>query len=145
MVITFEPAAREGRFDAIYNLDVNGLKSAERGKDLEDGWEAVWRSPMWGYGPGATTGEVWQPHNQVVAIWLDIGILGLVLYAVQLLVPLGLCFANGFRGGYCLLPVFMDIPCQQWLVDMPCYWFALGVCYAELMPHRIALNFRGDE
>ncbi len=106
-------------------------------KDLADGWAAVWLRPMWGYGTGCAAGERWQPHNQVVAIWLELGIFGVLIYALQLLVPTVMCAMGGFRQGWCLLPAFLDIPCLHWLPDMPMFWLSLAVCYAELFKHRV--------
>ncbi len=134
----------EGRFDAVFQGDFEGLKSAERGKDLEDGWAAVQKQPLWGYGLGCACGAVWQPHNQLVSIWLEIGFLGVVAYLIQLMVPLLACLWRRFPGGggWCLLPAFLNIPCQQWLLEMPPYLFALAVVYGEVFPHRVTLLFR---
>jgi hypothetical protein len=68
------------RLQAIYDLDFEKIKSPERAKDLQDGWEAVSRAIMFGHGTGAGTNR-WQPHNQFVSIWLDIGIFGVVFFA----------------------------------------------------------------
>lgn len=133
----------EGRLAAIYKFDLKGLKSQERGKDLADGWAAVWLRPTWGYGTGCAGGERWQPHNQVVALWLELGIFGVLIYVLQLLVPTVACAMGGFRQGWCLLPAFLDIPCLHWLPDMPMFWLALAVCYAELFKHRV--EFRVNE
>jgi hypothetical protein len=134
----------EGRLAAIYKFDVQGLKSQERGKDLADGWRAVWKSPVWGYGTGCAAGERWQPHNQIVALWLELGIGGVLIYLAQLLFALVLSARMGLRAGWCLLPLFLDIPCLHWLTDMPPYWFALAVAYHELVQHRIAFQVRDE-
>lgn len=130
----------EGRFDAILRGDVEGLRSVERGKDLEDGWAAVQRQPVWGYGAGCATGERWQPHNQIVALWLELGVFGALIYVMQLLIPLVLCASQGFRNGWCLLPSFLNIPCLHWLVEMPPYWLALAVCYCALIRQRFEIR-----
>ncbi len=134
----------EGRFEAIYKFDIDGLKSAERAKDLQDGWDGVWASPAWGYGPGGSRGERWQPHNQIVALWLDLGVLGMAVYVIQLLWPLIVSAMRGFPGGYCLIPAFLNVPCQHWLVEMAPYWFVLAVAYAEIFVHRVEIRMDGD-
>ena len=134
----------EGRFEAIYKFNFDGLKSPERAKDLQDGWDGVWASPTWGHGPGGSRGERWQPHNQLVALWLDLGLLGLVTYIVQLVWPLIMSTMRGFRGIYCLLPAFLNIPCQHWLVEMAPYLFGLAVAYCEIFVHRVEIRVDGD-
>jgi len=115
------------RLKAIYELDFERIKSPERGKDLQDGWEAAGKKPLWGHGTGAGT-SVWKPHNQIVALWIDIGIPGVLLYIGGLILLTFRCFTCGLRGGYCLVPLWLFIPCSQILVESPHYWFAAAVC-----------------
>lgn len=115
------------RLKAIYELDFERIKSPERGKDLQDGWEAAGKKPLWGHGTGAGT-SIWKPHNQIVSLWIDIGIPGVLLYIGGLLVLTIRCFLVKLRGFYCLVPLWLFIPCSQILVESPHYWFAAAVC-----------------
>ena len=115
------------RLKAIYELDFERIKSPERGKDLQDGWEAAGKEPLWGHGTGAGT-SVWKPHNQIVSLWIDIGIIGPLLYIGGLLLMTFRCFTSRLQGAYCLVPLWLFVPCSQILVESPHYWFAAAVC-----------------
>jgi O-antigen ligase len=82
------------RLEAIYNLDFNKLKSPERAKDLIDAWEAVMEKPVIGHGVGAASPD-WVPHNEYVAMWLELGIPGLIVYLLTIYVPLISSFLRG--------------------------------------------------
>lgn len=129
----------KARLQAIYELDFEKIKSPERAKDLADGWEAVGQKPIWGHGTGSGTAW-WQPHNQFVAVWLDIGLPGLLLFAGPLLGLTILCAVNRFQGLFCLIPVWLFIPCSQILLDAQQFWFCLGVAACVLIPGRFALR-----
>ena len=131
-----------GRMQAIYELDFEKLKSPERAKDLADGWEAVMQKPILGWGTGAG-GEKWQPHNQFVTQWLDLGLGGVLLYAGILLALTFACAMKGFSGGFCLIPVWLFIPCSQILLETPAYWMCLAVGAMAIFPAR--LTFRLQE
>jgi O-antigen ligase len=115
------------RLQAIFELDFERIKSPERGKDLQDGWEAVGKEPLWGHGSGAGTSR-WKPHNQIVSLWIDTGIFGVLLYIGGLLLLTFRCLMLKLRGFYCLAPLWLFIPCSQILVESPHYWFAAAVC-----------------
>ncbi|WP_395744972.1 O-antigen ligase family protein [Prosthecobacter sp.] len=115
------------RLKAIYELDFERIKSPERGKDLQDGWEAAGKEPLWGHGTGAGT-SLWKPHNQVVSLWIDIGIFGVLLYVGNLLLLTFRVFTLRLRGFYCLVPLWLFIPCSQILTESPHYWFTAAVC-----------------
>jgi hypothetical protein len=129
----------KSRLQAIYELDFEKLKSPERAKDLADGWEAVGQKPVWGHGTGAGTAW-WQPHNQFVAVWLDIGLPGLLLFAGPLLLLTLLSALNRFQAVFCLIPVWLFIPCSQILLDAQHFWFCLAVATSALLPGRFALR-----
>ena len=129
------------RLKAIYELDFERIKSPERGKDLQDGWEAAGKKPLWGHGTGAGT-SVWKPHNQIVSLWIDIGIPGVLLYIGGLLLLTFRCFTTGMRGGFCLVPLWLFIPCSQILVESPHYWFAAAVCSNLVYTGRFRLVLR---
>ena len=129
------------RMQAIYELDFEKLKSPERAKDLADGWEAVLQKPLFGHGMGA--GDIrWAPHNQFVMQWLELGIPGLLHYAGILLAVTVVCALQRFRAVYCLIPIWLFIPCSQILLETPPYWFAFGVAVMALFPKRYALSLR---
>ncbi|OYW31561.1 MAG: hypothetical protein B7Z47_00730 [Chthoniobacter sp. 12-60-6] len=126
------------RLKAIYELDFERIKSPERGKDLQDGWEAVGKAPLWGHGTGSGT-SLWKPHNQVVSLWIDIGIFGVLLYVGGLLLLTFRCFTSRMRGFYCLVPLWLFIPCSQILIESPHYWFAAAVCCNLVFTGRFRL------
>ncbi|MCB1277436.1 O-antigen ligase family protein [Prosthecobacter sp.] len=126
------------RLKAIYELDFERIKSPERGKDLQDGWEAAGKKPMWGHGTGAGT-SVWKPHNQVVSLWIDIGIFGPLLYVSTLFLLTFRSLALKFRGFYCLVPLWLFVPCSQILVESPHYWFTAAVCCNLVFSGRFRL------
>lgn len=115
------------RLKAIYELDFERIKSPERGKDLQDGWEAAGKKPLWGHGTGAGT-SVWKPHNQIVSLWIDLGIIGPLLFIGGLLLLTFRSLMLKMRGFYCLVPLWLFIPCSQILIESPHYWFAAAVC-----------------
>ena len=129
----------QSRMQAIYELDFEKLKSPERAKDLADGWEAVGQQPLFGHGTGAGTAW-WQPHNQIVAVWLDIGLPGVLLYAGGLLLCTAMCLFQRLQGLFCLIPVWLYIPCSQILMDAQQYWFCYAVAVGVLFPGRFSLR-----
>jgi hypothetical protein len=126
------------RLKAIYELDFERIKSPERGKDLQDGWEAAGKEPLWGHGTGAGT-SIWKPHNQVVSLWIDIGIFGPLLYVGTLLLLTFRCLVLKLRGFYCLIPLWLFVPCSQILVESPHYWFTAAVCCNLVFTGRFRL------
>lgn len=127
-----------GRMEAIYRLDFEKLKSPERKKDLLDAWEAVCKQPVTGWGMGSGSLK-WRPHNMIVSHWVDVGIFGVLHYVGALLSFTLCCFVRRFRGLFCLVPVWLFIPCSQALLEMPAYWFAWGVAAYSLFPRRFAI------
>lgn len=126
------------RMEAIYNLDFEKLKSPERKKDLLDAWEAVCKQPVtgWGTGSGALR---WRPHNMIVSHWIDVGIFGVLQYGGALVTFTFCCLLRRFRGLFCLIPVWLFIPCSQVLLEMPAYWYTWGVAAYTLFPKRFAI------
>jgi len=81
-------------------------------------------SPIFGMGMGAGT-QLYQPHNQVVSEWINLGFFGALLY-VSILVILGLqSLAAGFRAFYCVIPLVAFIPVSQFLTAFTPYWYAV--------------------
>jgi len=129
----------KSRVEAIYELDFEKLWSGERAKDLLDGWEAVTERPITGYGTGAGT-FWWRPHNEVVSLWVDLGLLGPLLYCSMLGYLLWRCVRSGLRGFFCLIPVFFFIPFSQVLVELPSYWITAAVAALVTSPQRFRLT-----
>lgn len=132
------------RMRAIYELDFEKLKSPERAKDLHDGWEAAMEKPVFGHGVGAGSLQ-WRPHNQFVAQWIDLGIVGVVHYIGTLVVVSLVSILKRFRGGFCLLPVWLFIPFSQILPELPAYWYAAAVCCGVLFPKRYLIRLRSEQ
>ena len=128
-----------GRMQAIFELDFDRLKSPERAKDLADGLEGVGKEPIFGHGTGAGSGW-WQPHNQVVALWLDLGLAGVLLFVGPLLLLTVRSLQCRLRGIFCLIPLWLYVPCSQILVEMPHYWLCAGVCCGVLFHKRYVLR-----
>ncbi len=57
-----------------------------------------------------------------------IGFFGVLLYVGGLLLLTFRCFTLKMRGFYCLVPLWLFIPCSQILTESPHYWFAAAVC-----------------
>jgi O-antigen ligase len=126
------------RLKAIFELDFERIKSPERGKDLQDGWEAVGKKPVFGHGSGAGT-SLWKPHNQVVALWIDIGVFGVLYFVLGLLMLTFRSFMLKLSGFYCLVPLWLFVPCSQILVESPHYWFTAAVCCNLVFTRRFRL------
>ncbi len=127
----------EGRMQAILELDFDKIGSSERLIDLSNGWAAVKEKPVLGHGTGAGSSR-WQPHNQIVAVWIDLGLAGMLLYAFLLILVTIKCLFSGLQGVFCLIPVWLFIPCSQILLEMPHYFMAFGVAANVLFPSRLA-------
>lgn len=109
------------RLGALTGGDSQKMASGERMKDLTDGLNAVRMQPISGYGVGAGTSK-WQPHNQLVAVWIDGGIIFGVLYLMILGSLTFKCVAMRGRGGLCLLALIIFIPFSQVLNNSIGYW-----------------------
>lgn len=126
----------DSRMQAIYDLDFEKIKSPERAKDLQDGWEAVSEAILFGHGTGAGS-NYWQPHNQIVTVWLDIGIFGMLFFTGIILALMFASMRQRFRAIFCIIPVLLFIPCSQILIETPVYWFTISVACHVLFPKRI--------
>ncbi|MFK7910214.1 MAG: O-antigen ligase family protein [Akkermansiaceae bacterium] len=113
----------QDRLGALLGKDTGKMASGERMKDLNDGLQAVRLKPVTGYGIGAGTTK-WQPHNQIVATWIDGGIAVAFAYLAILGLLTFKCIASGLHGGLCLLTLFIFIPFSQILHTHMGYWMA---------------------
>lgn len=131
----------DGRMRAIFELDFDKIGSPERAKDLADGWEAVSEKPLFGHGTGAGSSQ-WQPHNQLIAVWIDLGLPGAFFYAGLLLLVTLKSVVSGLRAMACLVPLWLLVPCSQILLEMPHYFMAYAVAAQVLFPSRLSFRLR---
>jgi O-antigen ligase len=129
------------RIEAIFGGNTDKMESAERMKDLNDAWEAVTQSPVFGHGTGSASSH-WQPHNQWVAIWLDLGVTGVILYASVLLFITARCVLAKGTAVLAVVPLWMFSVFSQNLVEMAGYWFCAGVAVTLLTTSRFRLTLR---
>lgn len=115
-----------GRIEAIFKGDVSEMGSSDRMQDLMAGWEAIQKNPISGLGTGAGT-EWYQPHNQLLSLWIDLGLLGAFLYLSLLLVLIWKSFVSGFQGIYAVIPIVMFVPFSQALIDNFAYLYAIAI------------------
>ena len=80
------------------------------------------------------------PHNEVVSLWVDLGLLGPILYCSMLGYLLWRSLRTGLRGFFCLIPVFFFIPFSQVLVELPSYWITAAVAALVTSPQRFRLT-----
>lgn len=132
---------RVAAITGIFSGQTDKMESDERMKDLRDGWEAVTDSPLTGHGTGCASSH-WQPHNQWVAIWLDIGVGGVLLYGVTLLYLTALCVMSGGKGVFALLPLWAFSVFSQNLVETAGYWMCAGVVAVMATKSRFRLALR---
>ena len=126
------------RLEAIYNLDFEKLKSPERAKDLADAWEAVLQKPVFGWGVGAASAR-WAPHNEYVAMWLELGVPGLLIYLLTLYGPAFRSFMMGGTAGYAVLALIAFSPIAQGRIMDPHFYFTLMTSAHLLWPNRFRL------
>lgn len=131
------------RLEAIYNLDFDKLKSPERAKDLSDAWEAVMQEPLFGHGVGAASSR-WVPHNEYVAMWLELGAPGLILYLLTMYGPVLRSIMCGGRAAYALLALLAYSPIAQGRVMDAHFYFTLFTAAHILWPQRFRLVARHE-
>lgn len=119
----------KARMEAIFSGDVDKMSSGERLIDLRNGLEAALSRPVLGWGTGAGT-DLWQPHNQLVTIWLDLGILGLALYLLLLGMIAWKTVSSGLRTLYLAIPLIGYVPLSQALLENFVYFYGVAICSA---------------
>ena len=62
------------------------------------------------------------------------------LVSGMLLVTTLLCAASRLQGLFCLIPVWLFIPCSQILLDAQQFWLCLAVAICVLLPGRFSLR-----
>ncbi|MBK1855786.1 O-antigen ligase family protein [Verrucomicrobiaceae bacterium 5K15] len=133
----------QDRLGALLGKDSGKMASGERMKDLSDGLRAIREQPVFGYGVGTGTGK-WQPHNQLVAVWIDGGIIFAGLYLAILASMALKCLMAGGRGGLCLLAVVIFIPFSQLLHTSMAYWTTCIVFINLTSTRFITLQWSGS-
>ena len=131
----------KSRIAAIFSGDVGKMNSVERTKDLRDGFEAAIQRPIFGYGSGAGS-DMWQPHNQVVSVWLDLGLLGLIPYLGILGLVVWKTMTTGFRTVYVAIPLVLYLFLSQALLENFAYLYAIVFCSVATTTDFISLRFR---
>jgi len=131
-----------------------GLLTGESSVDLsqEDRFEVllvaingIMREPLVGYGTGSSHGYPYSPHNQALGVWIDNGILGIVLFLAAVFCLVRECFRAGPFLIVGCVPLILEIPFSQNLLDNKSYLFS-WVMLAALAWHakpahkRVALN-----
>lgn len=129
------------RIEAIFGGSTDKMESGERMKDLHDAWEAVTQQPVFGHGTGCASSH-WQPHNQWVAIWLDIGVAGPLMFLSVLLFISARCAMAKGEGVLAVIPLWGFSVFSQNLVEMAGYWFCAGVATTLLTNSRFRLTLR---
>jgi hypothetical protein len=114
------------RLGALTGGDSQKMASGERMKDLNDGLRAIRLEPITGYGVGAGSTK-WQPHNQLVTIWIDGGVIFASLYLLILALLTFKCAVANGRGGLCLIGVIIFIPFSQLLHTYIGYWITMVI------------------
>lgn len=114
------------RIEAIFRMDVNKMGSSDRMQDFNAAVMAVQKNPLTGLGTGAGT-EWYQPHNQFLSLWVDIGIVGAFLYAGVLGLLVFKSIVSGFKAIYAVVPIILFVPLSQALIDNFAYLYAIAV------------------
>ena len=132
------------RLDAILNLDFEKLKSPERAKDVADAWEATMEKPVFGHGTGIS-GTLFAPHNEYVSLWMEMGLVGLVLFVFTWLWLIGRSVLTGGKAGYLIFALIAYTPAGQGRIEMPHYHLAMVTAACVLWPRRYGFTFRSLE
>jgi hypothetical protein len=110
----------QNRMAAIFGGDTSKMGSDERMKDLMDGINGAWEAPIFGHGVGEGSGAGrWQPHNQIVSIWIDLGMVGAGIYLLLLSLWTLKSILAGFNGLLCILPTWLFLPFTQMQLESP--------------------------
>ncbi len=129
----------EDRMAAIFSGDFSKMRSGDREHHLKDGLHAIPQKPFFGYGVGSGTAK-WCPHNMLVTLMLDGGLILLGCYLLILLV-VGLGVLQNMGQGIMLLfSSVIFIPFSQTLVVELPYWIVI-IC-AFYLNSQFFFSFR---
>ncbi len=126
------------RLEAIYTLDFDKLKSPERAQDLAAAWTGVQEKPIFGQGVGSS-GTLWAPHNELVSIWLELGIPGILVFVLLHGILMLGSMLHGGRAAYCIFAILFYVPAAQGRIDTVHYWLAAAVTAHVIWGKRYAL------
>ncbi len=73
-------------FERFSTLDSNG-----RDERWNSAWELIRQRPVSGWGPGSREEVGFGVHNSFVSIWLELGIVGLILWVAAIVIALNSC------------------------------------------------------
>jgi len=124
----------EKRMQTVNGLELEGLEDADRMGLFSEALAAAISSPFTGYSSGSSE-LTFQPHNQLLAVWLDNGLLGLGLYVCALSALVYECVRS--RKVYFLvcIPIVGFIPFSHNLLEKKevlfCWILAAGLAQYE--------------
>ena len=125
-------------------LRMNNFEYSFDGKNpvrLYPEWEAAMKEPVFGYGVGAASNR-WAPHNEYVAMWLELGLPGLLVYLLTLYSPALRSLMCGGKAGFAVLAVLLYSPIAQGRVMDAHFYFTLITTAHILWPQRFRLVAR---
>ncbi len=124
----------EGRKNALLGkglseIDLDGTDHLYLMKDAIAGIKA---NPVLGYGTGASGGEPFMPHNEVLAVWLDNGIAGLFIYLLAIGWLLAECWRRQPKLLVACVPILAIVPFSHSTLEDRFYTFCwvaiIGIC-----------------
>ncbi len=127
------------RLSALFSGDVEAVQSQERLKDLADGWAGISEAPLFGHGTGAGS-TLYQPHNQLVTVWIDNGIVGALTFAAFLGILSIKCALSRGYGVLILVPLFAYIALAQSLLGNHAYLFAAFAASVLMTKHHLSIR-----
>lgn len=94
-----------------------GVNSSDARFELaERAWSAVLRRPITGYGAG-TAIAIYEPHNQALAVWLDNGIIGIIMYMGSVIALLWHVIRKDLLLAIAATPLWAYIPFTTSLIE----------------------------
>jgi len=134
----------KGRIEAIFEGDMSEMASNDRVLDFQTSLEGILKHPLTGYGAGAGS-NLYNPHNQLLSAWIDLGLYGLVLFGAILFFIGIKSVLSGFKGIYVVIPVLAFVPFSQILLDNYAYCYAMAIAAVVASQHFLSLGiFRPD-
>jgi len=127
------------RVEAIFRGDLDELQSGERFKDLTDGIDGALQQPLTGLGTGAGQFD-YQPHNQLVTMWIELGLLGPLAFLLILTAASWKVVSARGKGIYLLIPLWLYVGLAQTLLDNYAYLYALLVLLVFTTPRLLSLR-----
>jgi hypothetical protein len=114
-------SGREKVFFGQEELDANDTGRVDV---LREGVQGIQEQPIVGYGTGASLGELYSPHNEFVAVWLDNGLVGMALYSLGLCLLVGSCILKNKALLIGCVPLVAEIAFSHNLLEHKSYLFA---------------------